>query len=179
MLRTRTKSNTNDTIKGGESSGSAAFKGIKGKHHSHRRKKQILNLCIGFAIVFILGAFFSLFVYDIEDLEEASSSVSFRDAGRGLYLEDDDAQNDERGGKKRWRNREEKEKEKEEAHSTRSRRSQLGSAVTPNAQRFDARSSFAQSFAKLSKGGNGGSFPYRYVFVPFCYSLVFVVFFND
>ena len=176
MLRTRTKSNTNDTIKGGESSGSA-FKGIKGKHHSHRRKKQILNLCIGFAIVFILGAFFSLFVYDIEDLEEASS-VSFRDAGRGKKL-DDDAQNDESGGKQRWRNREEKEKEKEEAHSTRSRRSQLGSAVTPNAQRFDVRSSFAQSFAKLSKGGNGGSFPYRYVFVPFCSSLVFVVFFND
>ena len=179
MLRTRTKSNTNDTIKGGESSGSA-FKGIKGKHHSHhRRKKQILNLCIGFAIVFILGAFFSLFVYDIEDLEEASSSVSFRDAGRGKKLDDDDAQNDESEGKKRRRNREEKEKEKEEAHSTRSRRSQLGSAVTPTAQRFDVRSSFAQSFAKLSKGGNGGSFPYRYVFVPFCYSLVFVVFFND
>lgn len=103
-------------------------------------------------------------MYDIEDLEEASSSVSFRDAGRGKKLDDDDAQNDESEGKKRRRNREEKEKEKEEAHSTRSRRSQLGSAVTPTAQRFDVRSSFAQSFAKLSKGGNGGSFPYRYVF---------------
>lgn len=156
MLRTRTKSNTNDTIKGGESSGSA-FKGIKGKHHSHRRKKQILNLCIGFAIVFILGAFFSLFVYDIEDLEEASA-VSFRDDGKGKL--------DDESRKKRRRNHEEeeeKEKEKEEAHSTRSRGSQSGSAVTPNA-RFDVRSSFAQSFTALSKGGNGGSFPYRYVF---------------
>ena len=103
MLRTRTKSNTNDTnIKGGESSGSA-FKGIKGKHHSHRRKKQILNLCIGFAIVFILGAFFSLFVYDIEDLEEASSSVSFRDAGRG----------EEVGRRRRSKRRERREEEKE------------------------------------------------------------------
>ena len=95
-------------------------------------------------------------MYDIEDLEEASS-VSFRDGG-GKKL--DDAR-DER--KKKRRNHEEKEKEKEEAHSTRSRGSQLGSAVTPNA-RFDVRSSFAQSFTALSKGGNGGSFPYRYVF---------------
>lgn len=148
MLRTRTKSNTNDTIKG--ESGSV-FKGIKGKHHS-QQKKQILNLFIGFAIVFILGVFFSLFVYDIDDLEEASSA--FRDGG-GKKL--DDARDESR---KRRRNHEEK--EKEEAHSTRSHGSQLGSAVTPNA-RFDVRSSFAQSFA-LSKGGNGGSFPYRYVF---------------
>ena len=107
--------------------------------------------------MFILGVFFSLFVYDIEDLEEASA-VSFRDDGKGKL-------NDE-SRKKRRRNHEEekeKEKEKEEAHSTRSRGSQSGSAVTPNA-RFDVRSSFAQSFTALSKGGNGGSFPYRYVF---------------
>ena len=95
--------------------------------------------------------FFSLFVYDIEDLEEASA-VSFRDDGKGKL--DDES-------RKKRRNHEEK--EKEEAHSTRSRGSQLGSAVTPNA-RFDVRSSFAQSFTALSKGGNGGSFPYRYVF---------------
>lgn len=153
MLRTRTKSNTNDdTIRGGESG--SALRGSKGKHHSQRKKKHILNLCIGFAIVFILGAFFSLFVYDIEDLEEASA-VSFRDDGKGTL-------NDERKKKKRRRNHEE-EKETEEAHSTRRRGSQVGSAVTPNA-RFDVRSSFAQSFAALSKGGNGGSFPYRYVF---------------
>ncbi len=153
MLRTRTKSNTNDNNIKGESSGSV-FKGIKGKHHS-QRKKQILNLFIGFAIVFILGVFFSLFVYDIEDLEEASA-VSFRDDGKGKL--------DDESRKKRRNHEEEKEKEKEkeEAHSTRSHGSQLGSAVTPNA-RFDVRSSFAQSFA-LSKGGNGGSFPYRYVF---------------
>ena len=92
-------------------------------------------------------------MYDIEDLEEASA-VSFRDDGKGTL-------NDERKKKKKRRNHEEK--ETEEAHSTRSRGSQLGSAVTPNA-RFDVRSSFAQSFAALSKGGNGGSFPYRYVF---------------
>ena len=159
MLRTtRTKSNTNDddTIRGGGESGSA-LRGSKGKHHSQRKKKHILNLCIGFAIVFILGAFFSLFVYDIEDLEEASA-VSFRDGG-GKKL--DDAR-DER--KKKRRNHEEKEKETEEAHSTRRRGSQVGSAVTPNARFDDVRSSFAQSFAALSKGGNGGSFPYRYVF---------------
>ena len=167
MLRTRKTKSNNDTI-GGSSS---LIKGIKGKR---TKQKQILNLFIGFAIVFILGVFFSLFVYDIEDLEEASS-VSFRDAGRGKKL-DDDAQNDESGGKQRWRNREEKEKEKEEAHSTRSRRSQLGSAVTPNAQRFDVRSSFAQSFAKLSKGGNGGSFPYRYVFALLLYARLYRVF---
>ena len=94
-------------------------------------------------------------MYDIEDLEEASA-VSFRDDGKGTL-------NDERKKKKRRRNHEEKEKETEEAHSTRRRGSQVGSAVTPNA-RFDVRSSFAQSFAALSKGGNGGSFPYRYVF---------------
>ena len=153
MLRTRTKSNTNDdTIRGGESG--SALRGSKGKHHSQRKKKHILNLCIGFAIVFILGAFFSLFVYDIEDLEEASA-VSFRDDGKGTL-------DDESRKKKRRRNHEE-EKETEEAHSTRRRGSQVGSAVTPNA-RFDVRSSFAQSFAALSKGGNGGSFPYRYVF---------------
>ena len=152
MLRTRTKSNTNDdTIRGGESG--SALRGSKGKHHSQRKKKHILNLCIGFAIVFILGAFFSLFVYDIEDLEEASA-VSFRDDGKGTL-------DDERKKKKKRRNHEEK--ETEEAHSTRRRGSQVGSAVTPNA-RFDVRSSFAQSFAALSKGGNGGSFPYRYVF---------------
>ena len=156
MLRTRTKSNTNDdTIRGGESG--SALRGSKGKHHSQRKKKHILNLCIGFAIVFILGAFFSLFVYDIEDLEEASA-VSFRDDGKGKL--------DDESRKKRRRNHEE-EKEKEEEYSTRSQLgrngSQLGSAVTPNA-RFDVRSSFAQSFTALSKGGNGGSFPYRYVF---------------
>ena len=153
MLRTRTKSNTNDdTIRGGESG--SALRGSKGKHHSQQQKKKhILNLCIGFAIVFILGAFFSLFVYDIEDLEEASA-VSFRDDGKGTL-------DDERKKKKKRRNHEEK--ETEEAHSTRRRGSQVGSAVTPNA-RFDVRSSFAQSFAALSKGGNGGSFPYRYVF---------------
>tara|TARA_Y100000739_G_scaffold121950_1_gene104941 strand:- start:30 stop:701 length:672 start_codon:yes stop_codon:yes gene_type:complete len=153
MLRTRTKSNTNDdTIRGGESG--SALRGSKGKHHSQQQKKKhILNLCIGFAIVFILGAFFSLFVYDIEDLEEASA-VSFRDDGKGTL-------DDERKKKKKRRNHEEK--ETEEAHSTRRRGSQVGSAVTPNA-RFDVRSSFAQSFAALSKGENGGSFPYRYVF---------------
>jgi len=156
MLRTtRTKSNTNDddTIRGGGESGSA-LRGSKGKHHSQRKKKHILNLCIGFAIVFILGAFFSLFVYDIEDLEEASA-VSFRDDGKGTL-------DDERKKKKKRRNHEEK--ETEEAHSTRRRGSQVGSAVTPNARFDDVRSSFAQSFAALSKGGNGGSFPYRYVF---------------
>ena len=149
MLRTRKTKSNNDTI-GGSSS---LIKGIKGKR---TKQKQILNLFIGFAIVFILGVFFSLFVYDIEDLEEASA-VSFRDDGKGKL--------DDESRKKRRRNHEEeeeKEKEKEEAHSTRSRGSQSGSAVTPNA-RFDVRSSFAQSFA-LSKGGNGGSFPYRYVF---------------
>ena len=148
MLRTR-KTTSNNTIKG---SSSSVFKGIKGKR---TKQKQILNLFIGFAIVFILGVFFSLFVYDIDDLEEASSA--FRD-GKGTL---DDARDESR---KKRRNHEE-EKEKEEAHSTRSRGrngSQSGSAVTPNA-RFDVRSSFAQSFA-LSKGGNGGSFPYRYVF---------------
>ena len=149
MLRTRKTTSNDDTIKGGSSS--SVFKGIKGKR---TKQKQILNLLIGFILACILGVFFSLFVYDIEDLEEASS-VSFRDGG-GKKL--DDAR-DER--KKKRRNHEEK--ETEEAHSTRSRGSQLGSAVTPNA-RFDVRSSFAQSFTALSKGGNGGSFPYRYVF---------------
>ena len=169
MLRTRKTKSNNDTI-GGSSS---LIKGIdKGKRT--KQKQIFLNLFIGFAIVFILGVFFSLFVYDIEDLEEASA-VSFRDDGKGKS-------NDE-SRKKRRRNHEEKEKEKEkekeEARSTRSQSgSQSGSAVTPNA-RFDVRSSFAQSFTALSKGGNGGSFPYRYVFVPFCSSLVFVVFFND
>ena len=153
MLRTRKTKSNDDTIKGGSSS--SVFKGIKGKR---TKQKQILNLLIGFILACILGVFFSLFVYDIEDLEEASS-VSFRDGG-GKKL--DDAR-DER--KKKRRNHEEKEKEKEteEAHSTRRRGSQVGSAVTPNA-RFDVRSSFAQSFTALSKGGNGGSFPYRYVF---------------
>ena len=149
MLRTRKTKSNDDTIKGGSSS--SVFKGIKGKR---TKQKQILNLLIGFILACILGVFFSLFVYDIEDLEEASS-VSFRDGG-GKKL--DDAR-DER--KKKRRNHEEK--ETEEAHSTRRRGSQVGSAVTPNA-RFDVRSSFAQSFTALSKGGNGGSFPYRYVF---------------
>ena len=170
MLRTRTKSNTNDdTIRGGESG--SALRGSKGKHHSQQKKKKhILNLCIGFAIVFILGAFFSLFVYDIEDLEEASA-VSFRDDGKGKL--------DDESRKKRRRNHEEeeeKEKEKEEAHSTRSRGSQSGSAVTPNAQKFDVRSSFAQSFTALSKGGNGGSFPYRYVFALLLFARLYRVF---
>ena len=146
MLRTRKTKSNNDTI-GGSSS---LIKGIKGKR---TKQKQILNLFIGFAIVFILGVFFSLFVYDIEDLEEASA-VSFRDDGKGTL-------DDERKKKKKRRNHEEK--ETEEAHSTRRRGNQVGSAVTPNA-RFDVRSSFAQSFTALSKGGNGGSFPYRYVF---------------
>jgi hypothetical protein len=73
----------------------------------------------------------------------------------------DDARDESR---KKRRNHEE-EKEKEEEHSTRSHRrngSRLGSAVTPN-ERFDTRSSFAQSSFALSKG-NGRSFPYRYVF---------------
>ena len=147
MLRTRTKSN-NNTIGGGSSS--SVFKG-KGKR---TKQKQILNLFIGFALVFLLGLFFSLFVYDIDDLEEASA---FRD-GKGKL---DDARDESR---KKRRNHEE-EKEKEEEHSTRSHRrngSRLGSAVTPNAQ-FDMRSSFAQQSFALSKGGKG-SFPYRYVF---------------
>jgi hypothetical protein len=165
MLRTRKTKSNNDTI-GGSSS---LIKGIKGKR---TKQKQILNLFIGFAIVFILGVFFSLFVYDIEDLEEASA-VSFRDDGKGKL--------DDESRKKRRRNHEEeeeKEKEKEEAHSTRSRGSQSGSAVTPNA-RFDVRSSFAQSFTALSKGGNGGSFPYRYVFALLLFARLCQVFFND
>lgn len=154
MLRTRKTKSNDDTIKGGSSS--SVFKGIKGKR---TKQKQILNLLIGFTLACILGAFFSLFVYDIEDLEEASA-VSFRDGG-GKKL--DDAR-DERKKKRRNHEEKEKEKEKEEAHSTRRRGSQVGSAVTPNARFDDVRSSFAQSFAALSKGGNGGSFPYRYVF---------------
>ena len=163
MLRTRKTKSNNDTI-GGSSS---LIKGIKGKR---TKQKQILNLFIGFAIVFILGVFFSLFVYDIEDLEEASA-VSFRDDGKGKL--------DDESRKKRRRNHEEeeeKEKEKEEAHSTRSRGSQSGSAVTPNAQKFDVRSSFAQSFTALSKGGNGGSFPYRYVFALLLFARLYRVF---
>ena len=166
MLRTRKTKSNNDTI-GGSSS---LIKGIdKGKRT--KQKQIFLNLFIGFAIVFILGVFFSLFVYDIEDLEEASA-VSFRDDGKGKS-------NDE-SRKKRRRNHEEKEKEKEkekeEAHSTRSRGSQSGSAVTPNAQKFDVRSSFAQSFTALSKGGNGGSFPYRYVFALLLFARLYRVF---
>ena len=133
---------------------------VKANTTRNGRQKHILNLCIGFnAIVVILGAFFSLFVYDIEDLEEASA-VSFRDGRRKGTL--DDARDERK--KKRRNHEEEKEKETEEAHSTRRRGSQVGSAVTPNARFDDVRSSFAQSFAALSKGGNGGSFPYRYVF---------------
>ena len=168
MLRTRTKRNDN-TIKG---SGGSAFKGgIKGKHHSQRKKQILINLFLGFAIVFLVGLFFSLFVYDIDDLENASS---FRD-GKGKL---DDAHDE--SGRKRRNREEEKEKEKnrssvkdvekEEEYSRRSHGrngSRFGSAVTPNA-RFDTRSSFAQSFA-LSKG-NGRSFPYRYVFVPFLFA---------
>ena len=164
MLRTRKTKSNNDTI-GGSSS---LIKGIdKGKRT--KQKQIFLNLFIGFAIVFILGVFFSLFVYDIEDLEEASA-VSFRDDGKGKL--------DDESRKKRRRNHEEeeeKEKEKEEAHSTRSRGSQSGSAVTPNA-RFDVRSSFAQSFTALSKGGNGGSFPYRYVFALLLFARLYRVF---
>tara|TARA_B100000475_G_scaffold12626_1_gene9624 strand:+ start:3872 stop:4375 length:504 start_codon:yes stop_codon:yes gene_type:complete len=166
MLRTRKTKSNNDTI-GGSSS---LIKGIdKGKRT--KQKQIFLNLFIGFAIVFILGVFFSLFVYDIEDLEEASA-VSFRDDGKGKS-------NDE-SRKKRRRNHEEKEKEKEkekeEARSTRSQSgSQSGSAVTPNA-RFDVRSSFAQSFTALSKGGNGGSFPYRYVFALLLFARLYRVF---
>lgn len=159
MLRTRKTKSNNDTI-GGSSS---LIKGIKGKRT--KQKQIFLNLFIGFAIVFILGAFFSLFVYDIEDLEEASA-VSFRDDGKGTL-------DDERKKKKKRRNHEEK--ETEEAHSTRRRGSQVGSAVTPNA-RFDVRSSFAQSFAALSKGGNGGSFPYRYVFALLLFARLYRVF---
>ena len=167
MLRTRKTKSNNDTI-GGSSS---LIKGIdKGKRT--KQKQIFLNLFIGFAIVFILGVFFSLFVYDIEDLEEASA-VSFRDDGKGKS-------NDDESRKKRRRNHEEKEKEKEkekeEAHSTRSRGSQSGSAVTPNAQKFDVRSSFAQSFTALSKGGNGGSFPYRYVFALLLFARLYRVF---
>jgi len=159
MLRTRKTKSNNDTI-GGSSS---LIKGIdKGKRT--KQKQIFLNLFIGFAIVFILGVFFSLFVYDIEDLEEASA-VSFRDDGKGKS-------NDE-SRKKRRRNHEEK--ETEEAHSTRRRGSQVGSAVTPNA-RFDVRSSFAQSFTALSKGGNGGSFPYRYVFALLLFARLYRVF---
>ena len=166
MLRTRKTKSNNDTI-GGSSS---LIKGIdKGKRT--KQKQIFLNLFIGFAIVFILGVFFSLFVYDIEDLEEASA-VLFRDDGKGKS-------NDE-SRKKRRRNHEEKEKEKEkekeEARSTRSQSgSQSGSAVTPNA-RFDVRSSFAQSFTALSKGGNGGSFPYRYVFALLLFARLYRVF---
>ena len=166
MLRTRKTKSNNDTI-GGSSS---LIKGIdKGKRT--KQKQIFLNLFIGFAIVFILGVFFSLFVYDIEDLEEASA-VSFRDDGKGKS-------NDE-SRKKRRRNHEEKEKEKEkekeEARSTRSQSgSQSGSAVTPNA-RFDVRSSFAQSFTALSEGGNGGSFPYRYVFALLLFARLYRVF---
>ena len=160
MLRTRKTKSNNDTI-GGSSS---LIKGIdKGKRT--KQKQIFLNLFIGFAIVFILGAFFSLFVYDIEDLEEASA-VSFRDDGKGTL-------DDERKKKKKRRNHEEK--ETEEAHSTRRRGSQVGSAVTPNA-RFDVRSSFAQSFAALSKGENGGSFPYRYVFALLLFARLYRVF---
>lgn len=160
MLRTRKTKSNNDTI-GGSSS---LIKGIdKGKRT--KQKQIFLNLFIGFAIVFILGAFFSLFVYDIEDLEEASA-VSFRDDGKGTL-------DDERKKKKKRRNHEEK--ETEEAHSTRRRGSQVGSAVTPNA-RFDVRSSFAQSFTALSKGGNGGSFPYRYVFALLLFARLYRVF---
>ena len=168
MLRTRKTKSNDDTIKGGSSS--SVFKGIKGKR---TKQKQILNLLIGFTLACILGAFFSLFVYDIEDLEEASA-VSFRDGG-GKKL--DDVYDKSR---KRRNHEEEKEKEKnrsvkddgkeKEEHSTRSNGrngSRLGSALTPNAQ-FDMRSSFAQSFS-LSKG-NGGSFPYRYVFVLFLFA---------
>jgi len=160
MLRTRKTKSNNDTI-GGSSS---LIKGIdKGKRT--KQKQIFLNLFIGFAIVFILGVFFSLFVYDIEDLEEASA-VSFRDDGKGTL-------DDERKKKKKRRNHEEK--ETEEAHSTRRRGSQVGSAVTPNA-RFDVRSSFAQSFTALSKGGNGGSFPYRYVFALLLFARLYRVF---
>ena len=160
MLRTRKTKSNNDTI-GGSSS---LIKGIKGFKRT-KQKQIFLNLFIGFAIVFILGVFFSLFVYDIEDLEEASA-VSFRDDGKGTL-------DDERKKKKKRRNHEEK--ETEEAHSTRRRGSQVGSAVTPNA-RFDVRSSFAQSFAALSKGGNGGSFPYRYVFALLLFARLYRVF---
>ena len=102
MLRTRKTKSNNDTI-GGSSS---LIKGIKGKR---TKQKQILNLFIGFAIVFILGVFFSLFVYDIEDLEEASA-VSFRDDGKGKL--------DDESRKKRRRNHEEEEEKEKEKEGT-------------------------------------------------------------
>ena len=136
----------------------------KKKNHKRRgggRQRTLLNALIGFAVVFALGLFSSLFLYDIDDLEES------HDGGKLSLLGKEEKDGERRRRKKTKKESDDGEEDAEDvpvvvaAAGGGSLSSSFG-----DSGKLGTTTSFADSFSSsfsAATRGKGGAFPYRCV----------------
>jgi hypothetical protein len=129
------------------------------------RQRTLLNALIGFSVVFALGLFSSLFLYDIDDLEES------HDGGK-LSLMGKEEKDGERRRKKKTTKKESDDGEEDAedvpvvvAAAAASGDGSLSSSFGGSGK-LGTTTSFADSFSSslsAATRGRGGAFPYRCV----------------
>jgi len=128
------------------------------KRRGGGRQRNLLNLLIGFSVVFALGLFSSFFLYDIDDLEESHDGGKLSSMGK-----------EEKDGERRRRNKKtttttKKSDGEEDAEDVPVVVAAAGGSLSSSfgyAGKLGT-TSFADSFS-LATRGRGGAFPYRCV----------------
>ena len=129
------------------------------KRRGGGRQRNLLNLLIGFSVVFALGLFSSFFLYDIDDLEESHDGGKLSLMGK-----------EEKDGERRRRNKKtttttKKSDGEEDAEDVPVVVAASGGGSLSSSFGYASKlgtTSFADSFS-LSTRGRGGAFPYRCV----------------
>jgi hypothetical protein len=135
------------------------------KRRGGGRQRNLLNLLIGFSVVFALGLFSSLFLYDIDDLEESHDGGKLSSSGK-----------EEKDGERRRRNKKTTTKKKksdgeedaEDVPVVVAAAAASGGGSLSSSFGYASKlgtTSFADSFSSNTAAtrGRGGAFPYRCV----------------
>ena len=142
------------------------------KRRGKGRQRNLLNLLIGFSVVFALGLFSSLFLYDIDDLEESHDGGKLSSSGK-----------EEKDGERRRRNKKTTTKKKksdgeEDAEDVPVVVAASGGGSLSSSCGYASKlgtTSFADSFSSNTAAtrGRGGAFPYRCVSHTNTHKIVF------
>ena len=132
------------------------------KRRGGGRQRNLLNLLIGFSVVFALGLFSSFFLYDIDDLEESHDGGKLSLMGK-----------EEKDGERRRRNKKtttttKKSDGEEDAEDVPVVVAASGGGSLSSSFGYASKlgtTSFADSFTSNTAAtrGRGGAFPYRCV----------------
>jgi len=123
-------------------------------------RRNLLSALIGFSVVFALGLFSSLFLYDIDDLEES------HDGGKLSLMSKSSKSSSKSSGKEEEKDGERRKKKDAEDVPVAAAASGVGtlSSSFGGGGKLGTTTSFADSFSSSARTrGRGGAFPYRCV----------------